>query len=81
MIKVEYQKLLILSDFLCVCGWVFILQSHFHILGKCISLCTFINFFFPLKDWMSLISGKAAILEIETKSYEKDSGDLLCMNR
>ncbi|XP_052732030.1 enoyl-CoA hydratase 2, peroxisomal isoform X2 [Vigna angularis] len=25
--------------------------------------------------------GKAAILEIETKSYEKDSGDLLCMNR
>jgi len=30
---------------------------------------------------MSLISGKAAILEIETKSYEKDSGDLLCMNR
>ncbi|KAI4317005.1 hypothetical protein L6164_024919 [Bauhinia variegata] len=25
--------------------------------------------------------GKAAILEIETKSYEKESGDLLCMNR
>ncbi|QCE16734.1 L-ascorbate oxidase [Vigna unguiculata] len=24
--------------------------------------------------------GKAAILEIETKSFEKDSGDLLCMN-
>jgi len=37
--------------------------------------------FFSLKDWMSLISGKAAILEIETKSFEKDSGDLLCMNR
>nr|AFK34726.1 unknown [Lotus japonicus] len=25
--------------------------------------------------------GKAAILEVETKSYEKESGDLLCMNR
>ncbi|XP_054799631.1 enoyl-CoA hydratase 2, peroxisomal isoform X2 [Prosopis cineraria] len=25
--------------------------------------------------------GKAAILEIETKSYDKESGDLLCMNR
>ena len=25
--------------------------------------------------------GKAAILEIETKSYEKESGELLCMNR
>ncbi|KAJ7957936.1 enoyl-CoA hydratase 2, peroxisomal [Quillaja saponaria] len=25
--------------------------------------------------------GKAAILEIETRSYEKESGDLLCMNR
>ncbi|KAL5189467.1 Enoyl-CoA hydratase 2, peroxisomal [Glycine soja] len=27
------------------------------------------------------LPGKAAILEIETKSYEKESGDLLCMNR
>ncbi|KAG2692881.1 hypothetical protein I3760_08G072500 [Carya illinoinensis] len=25
--------------------------------------------------------GKAAIIEIETKSYEKDSGELLCINR
>ncbi|KAF9683203.1 hypothetical protein SADUNF_Sadunf05G0188200 [Salix dunnii] len=25
--------------------------------------------------------GKAAILELETKSYEKESGELLCMNR
>lgn len=28
-----------------------------------------------------LSSGKAAIIEIETKSYEKDSGELLCINR
>ncbi|KAL9395173.1 hypothetical protein Peur_014458 [Populus x canadensis] len=27
------------------------------------------------------ISSKAAILELETKSYEKQSGELLCMNR
>lgn len=26
-------------------------------------------------------SGKAAIIEFETKSYEKESGELLCMNR
>ncbi|TKY75297.1 Enoyl-CoA hydratase 2 [Spatholobus suberectus] len=32
-------------------------------------------------DVLSLISGKATILEIETKSYEKESGALLCMNR
>ncbi|XP_029129957.1 enoyl-CoA hydratase 2, peroxisomal-like isoform X4 [Cajanus cajan] len=25
--------------------------------------------------------GKAAVLEVETKRYEKESGDLLCMNR
>uniref|UniRef100_A0A2P2KUU4 Uncharacterized protein MANES_05G141100 n=1 Tax=Rhizophora mucronata TaxID=61149 RepID=A0A2P2KUU4_RHIMU len=25
--------------------------------------------------------GKAAVIEIETKSYEKESGELLCMNR
>ncbi|GKV34085.1 hypothetical protein SLEP1_g42504 [Rubroshorea leprosula] len=25
--------------------------------------------------------GKAAILELETRSYEKESGELLCMNR
>ncbi|XP_057451695.1 enoyl-CoA hydratase 2, peroxisomal-like, partial [Lotus japonicus] len=30
---------------------------------------------------IALIPGKAAILEVETKSYEKESGDLLCMNR
>ncbi|PQP95877.1 enoyl-CoA hydratase 2 peroxisomal [Prunus yedoensis var. nudiflora] len=38
-----------------------------------------------LKNIVSLAGlhdkGKAAILEIETKSYDKDSGALLCMNR
>ncbi|CAL8995471.1 unnamed protein product [Prunus brigantina] len=38
-----------------------------------------------LKNTVSLAGlhdkGKAAILEIETKSYDKDSGALLCMNR
>lgn len=28
-----------------------------------------------------LFSGKAAIIEFETKSYEKETGELLCMNR
>ncbi|BBG94774.1 Pseudouridine synthase family protein [Prunus dulcis] len=38
-----------------------------------------------LKNTVSLAGlhdkGKAAVLEIETKSYDKDSGALLCMNR
>lgn len=38
-----------------------------------------------LKMYMIIVSpnnaGKAAIVEIETKSYEKESGELLCMNR
>ncbi|KAG6774787.1 hypothetical protein POTOM_022158 [Populus tomentosa] len=34
----------------------------------------------PTGDYV-FISSKAAILELETKSYEKQSGELLCMNR
>lgn len=30
---------------------------------------------------VDLFTGKAAILEIETKSYNAESGELLCMNR
>ena len=33
---------------------------------------------FPLS---MIISGKAAVLDLETKSYCKESGELLCMNK
>nr|GME03290.1 enoyl-CoA hydratase 2, peroxisomal [Ipomoea batatas] len=31
--------------------------------------------------YSSILTGKAIVLEVEIKSYEKVSGDLLCMNR
>lgn len=33
------------------------------------------------KIYSSILTGKATVLEVEIRSYEKESGDLLCMNR
>lgn len=51
-------------------------------MNSSITLCfLFLPSFLLKRNFMGFISGKAAILEIEIKSYDKESGDLLCMNR